>query len=138
MLALDHFREIVAVEEGQYENSYSCLTDAGTFSPLAAEIIGYGECYAEVSPSGAGIRIFARGKIDKAVKDDKLGVEVYATGRYLTITGNQVDGMPAEIRPAPQTLDMLRAVVQKARKVERQRLGQMVKRAPPARNFSTM
>ena len=96
-----------------------CITDAGTFSPLAAEIIGYGESYAEVSPSGEGIRIFIRGKIESALKDDATGVEVYSTGRYLTVTGNQVDGTPSEIRLAPRTLDKLTAIVGGAREAKR-------------------
>ena len=96
-----------------------CITDAGTFSPLAAEIIGYGESYAEVSPSGEGIRIFIRGKIERALKDDATGVEVYSTGRYLTVTGNQVDGTPSEIRLAPRTLDKLTAIVGGAREAKR-------------------
>jgi primase-polymerase (primpol)-like protein len=62
-----------------------CVTDSGSLSDVAAEIIGYDETYAETSPSGNGIRLLARGKIDKALKDDKEGVEVYGTGRYLTI-----------------------------------------------------
>jgi primase-polymerase (primpol)-like protein len=53
-----------------------CISDSGSFSNLAAEIINYNETYAEISPSGEGIRILARGKIDKALKNDALGVEV--------------------------------------------------------------
>jgi hypothetical protein len=96
-----------------------CITDPGSRTPLAAEIIGYGESYAEVSPSGEGIRIFIRGKIERAIKDGATGVEVYSTGRYLTVTGNQVDGTPSEIRPAPRTLGKLTAIVGRAREAKR-------------------
>ena len=95
-----------------------CITDAGFYSPLAAEVIEYGETYAEISPSGEGIRIFARGKIDAALKDDKVGIEVYGTGRYLTVTGQQIEGTPSEIREAPRTLARLKAVVEAARGVK--------------------
>jgi hypothetical protein len=98
-----------------------CVTDSGCFSPLAAEIIGYGESYAEVSPSGEGIRLFTRGKIDKALKDDALGIEVYSTGRYLTVTGNKVEEVPDEIREAPRTLARLTAVVEAAREAKKQK-----------------
>ena len=47
-----------------------CVTDAGTFSEMVAEVIGFAETYAEFSPSGKGIRGFALGKVDKALKDD--------------------------------------------------------------------
>ena len=81
-----------------------CINDAGLLSPLAAEIISYGETYAEVSPSGNGIRLFVLGKIDRPLKDDKAGVEVYAKDRYLTITGNHIDGTPREVREDPAHL----------------------------------
>ena len=84
-----------------------CINDAGLLSPLAAEIISYGETYAEVSPSGNGIQLFVLGKIDRPLKDDKAGVEVYAKDRYLTITGNHIDGTPREVREAPRTLAKL-------------------------------
>jgi hypothetical protein len=89
-----------------------CISDSGSFSDLAAEIISYNETYAEISPSGEGIRILARGKIDKALKSDALGVELYGTGRYLTVTGRQIDGTPSEIMPAPRTISRLIAVAE--------------------------
>lgn len=88
-----------------------CVTDSGSLSPLAAEVIERGETYAEYSPSAEGIRFLASGKVPYAMKDDKLGVEMYGTGRYLTITGNQVEGTPDEIRPAPNTIARLQEVV---------------------------
>ncbi len=84
-----------------------CVTDSGSLSPLAAEVIGYGETYAEYSPSGEGIRILALGKVESTTKHDAAGVEVYGTGRYLTVTGNQVEGTPDEIREAPRTIARL-------------------------------
>ena len=88
-----------------------CITDAGSYSPLAAEVLEFGETYAEVSPSGEGIRILARGELDSALKDDAGGIEVYSSGRYLTITGQHIGGTPQEIREAPRTIARLREVV---------------------------
>lgn len=46
--------------------------------------------YTEVSPSGTGIRIFARGKLPP--KGRKKGrVEMYDSGRFLTVTGAHVE-----------------------------------------------
>jgi hypothetical protein len=92
-----------------------CITDAGSFSEVAAEIISYGETYAEISPSGEGIRVFARGKLGAPIKNDSIGIEVYCAGRYLTITGRQIEGTPCEIREAPRTLARLSAIVDAAR-----------------------
>jgi hypothetical protein len=87
------------------------ITDSGSYSysELAAKIIDYGETYAEYSPSGEGIRVLALDKIEAAIKNDEAGVEVYSTGRYLTITGRQIEGTPSEIRYAPRTLATLAA-----------------------------
>jgi hypothetical protein len=84
-----------------------CISDSDSLWDMAAEVIGYSETYAEISPSGDGIHLLALGKIGAAIKNDKAGVEVYGTGRYLTITGNQVEGTPSEIRAAPRTLEKL-------------------------------
>jgi primase-polymerase (primpol)-like protein len=85
--------------------------DTGALEPWAAQIVGLGETYVEVSPSGTGLRLIARGKIERTVKCDPAHVEVYRDKRYLTITGHHVDGSPDEIREAPQTLDLLLARV---------------------------
>jgi hypothetical protein len=79
----------------------------GEIEPWAQAIIDMAETYAEVSPSGTGIRMIARGKIDKAVKSDVAHVEIYVSQRYLTITEQHIEGTPNEIREAPKTLAAL-------------------------------
>jgi hypothetical protein len=79
----------------------------GKLEKWAQEIISLGETYAEISPSGTGIRLFALGKIDRVVKNDKASVEIYVKGRYLTITENHLAGTPEEICPAPKTIAAL-------------------------------
>jgi putative DNA primase/helicase len=81
-----------------------CITDSGSLSELAAEIVGYGETYVEASPSGAGLRLFARGKIERVVKNDAAGVEAYGRGRYLTVTGHKWKNAPDAINEALRTL----------------------------------
>lgn len=76
-------------------------------APWAEAVIALAETYAEVSPSGKGIRLFARGKVEGATKCDAAGIEIYGALRYLTVTENHVEGTPLDIRPAPQTLEML-------------------------------
>lgn len=80
------------------------------------ELIERPETYCEVSPSGEGIRMIARGKIDKAYKDDKAQVEIYADARYVTITGDFLQQSPAYINPAQKTLDSLIARVEDFRR----------------------
>ena len=92
-----------------------CISEEGALSPLAAEVVGYAETYVEVSPSGQGIRLFTRGKLEKAVKDAANGIEIYSTGRYLTVTGQQFPGTPDRIATASRTLNRLTAVTEAAR-----------------------
>lgn len=51
--------------------------------------------YTEVSPSGHGLRVFVRGKLppgrrQKDFEGDHVGIGLYETGRFLTVTGNNV------------------------------------------------
>ena len=86
--------------------------ETGTLAPWAADVLALDETYAEVSPSGCGIRIFALGKPEKAAKCDPAGVEVYAKERFLTVTGRHLPDTPNEIRPAPKTLAALLARIE--------------------------
>lgn len=85
--------------------------ETGELEPWAAEIVELAETYAEVSPSGTGVRLLARGKVASATKCDPAHVEIYGSLRYLTITGNHIDETPEDIRPAPQTIERLLARV---------------------------
>src|SRR5262249_60933600 len=75
---------------------------SGTLKPWVQEILSHGETYAEISPSGTGIRLIARGKIAAVIKYDPAKVEVYSHGRYLTITGQRLDLAPETIGLAPK------------------------------------
>jgi hypothetical protein len=86
--------------------------DFGHIEPWAQEIIDLAETYAEVSPSGTGLRLIWRGKVEQTFKCDPKNVEVYKSLRYLTITGEHVAGTPTEIRPAPRTESFLRERVE--------------------------
>jgi Protein of unknown function (DUF3987) len=59
-----------------------CITDSGSFAEHAAKVIEFNESYMEVSPSGEGIRMFALGNVEQALKDERTGIEVYGSGRY--------------------------------------------------------
>lgn len=89
-----------------------CISASGKLKPWAREILDCGETYAEISPSKRGIRLLARGKIPTAIKFDPAKVELYGGGRYLTITGNQLEGAPDTINEAPRTLAALRERVE--------------------------
>jgi hypothetical protein len=84
-----------------------CDLETGEIEPWALAVLAHAETYAEFSPSGRGIRMFARGRIEKAVKNGAAGIELYQAGRYLTVTGWQIAGSPGVIGPAPHALSDL-------------------------------
>lgn len=64
--------------------------ETGALDDEALAIVREIDSYAELSPSGTGIRIFARGKLPKGWR--KRGrVEMYDSGRFLTVTGAHLE-----------------------------------------------
>jgi putative DNA primase/helicase len=61
--------------------------ETGELTPEARDILdGFEGAYTEVSPSGTGVHIIARGKLP--VKGKRRGwIEAYSQDRYFTITG---------------------------------------------------
>ena len=82
--------------------------ETGKLKSWVADIVALGETYSEFSPSGTGVRLFWKGKVG-AIVNSLAKVEVYGTGRYLTITGKQIEGCPDLIAEAPLTEAALRA-----------------------------
>lgn len=72
--------------------------------PEIADHIRSLNSYTEVSPSGKGIRIFAKGKVPGDRKR-KGPVEIYQDGRYMTVTGHHIDGFPRTIEPRQMEID---------------------------------
>lgn len=76
-----------------------CLDpDDGRIIEWAGEVLGRVPGYAEVSPSGKGVKIFCRGAFpaDRGRKvrfSNTTGIEMYGRGRYFTVTGRVV-GVP--------------------------------------------
>ncbi|MDI3308525.1 MAG: hypothetical protein QJR07_15645 [Acetobacteraceae bacterium] len=89
----------------------------GTLEPWAAEVVERFGSYAEVSPSGTGVKVFfsfdgaelpalrqamrsehGRQFKRKADSDHPPAIEFYLGNRYFAVTGQQLDGSPAELR----------------------------------------
>jgi Protein of unknown function (DUF3987) len=96
-----------------------CITDSGSFTEHAAKVVELSESYMEVSPSGAGIRLFDVGKVEHPLKDQGTGIEVYGAGRYLTVTGNHIAGTPEVLSKALRTHEYLANVVAVAREAKK-------------------
>lgn len=87
------------------------VIEGGKLVEWAQEIVDQAETYTEISPSGEGLRIIWRGKIETSVAAKTVGVEMYRAGRFLTLTGNHWPGTPTSIREAPRTKALLDARV---------------------------
>ena len=68
--------------------------EKGRIEPWAQEIIDMIGSYTEISPSGTGIRIFAKGHLPPG-RNRNGKIEVYQQGRFLTVTGRVLPGMEA-------------------------------------------
>lgn len=73
--------------DGVHEELESCL--AGNENNIISEFITTLESYAEISQSGNGIHIICKGHLPKRGRR-KGNVEMYETGRFFVMTGNQI------------------------------------------------
>jgi putative DNA primase/helicase len=70
--------------------------DTGAIEPWAQHVVETVNSYTEVTPSNAGLRIFARGTLPPSGR--KRGdFEIYENGRYLTVTGQHLEGTPLTV-----------------------------------------
>jgi putative DNA primase/helicase len=66
------------------------------WTPEAMEMVGALNSYTEVSPSGQGLHIWCYGHLP-AGRRRKNGVEMYDSGRFITVTGNHLAGTPDDL-----------------------------------------
>lgn len=70
--------------------------ETGEVSPRAQRIIEACASYAEWSPSGTGFHIYVFGETTNA-KDNGVGIEVFCTSQFFTVTGRHLAGTPPEV-----------------------------------------
>ena len=88
----------------------------GVIEPWAAEVIAQLDTYAEVSPSGTGLRAVAEYSLARDCINIDEGVEIYGgvKARFVTITGQYIDGAPKDVRaPRAGSVDVLVAKYRK-------------------------
>ena len=89
------------------------VDDAGSIGGPAAAVVRTLSSYTEVSPSGAGLRVFCRGQLPPGGRK-KGQFEFYETRRYLTVTGRTF-GDPVPIAERTAELAQVHAEIFKAR-----------------------
>lgn len=70
--------------------------ETGIIEPWAKRIVNKLNSYTEITPSNEGLRIFIMGRLPDAGRK-KGNFECYDSGRFLTITGDHLEGTPLTI-----------------------------------------
>lgn len=90
-----------------------CVTDGKPDPAALALLDSLGAAYVEVSPSGTGLRAFGYAeRLERGAKGkaNGLDVELYSTGRYLTMTGQTIKAGPiAPLRGFGELAERIRA-----------------------------
>ena len=104
--------------------------ETGELTLWAQKIVKDFNSYTEISPSGTGVKIFAKGapaKISPNVcamdgeflKGKSPQIEAYTKGRYFAVTGNPSPGSPSEIRSTPEAWGNLAKLLKQNRPKEK-------------------
>lgn len=84
------------------------LTEEMTLSPMAEDLLASVPGYAEVSPSGRGLKLWVRvAEKPRAFAEKALGLELYPAGRYFTVTGDARWADHADLPPGDARLAVL-------------------------------
>jgi len=78
----------------------------GELSPLAHDITTTLDSYTEVSPSGLGVHVLARGDLPRT-RRRRGSLEVYDDGRFFTITGRHLDHTPQTLCDRSDELEQI-------------------------------
>jgi putative DNA primase/helicase len=70
--------------------------ETGLIESWAQEIISELKSYTEVTPSGAGVRVWVKGSLPEYGRK-KGNIEMYAEGRFFTVTGQHLKRTPLDI-----------------------------------------
>jgi len=81
--------------------------ETGALNDLAIEVLNRIEGYAEVSPSGTGIKLFSTTNLDGSRTKKEVGVELYREGRYFTVTGQVMGDSHRDLPESIQDLAWL-------------------------------
>jgi len=89
-----------------------CLDANQAVTGIANKGLQLLDSYSEMSPSGKGVKLICKGQLPPGKKaDHELGVEMYATGRYFTITGHQWAEAPSEVMERARMVRVFHSMV---------------------------
>ncbi len=82
----------------------------GELNDKAKAILARFPSYAEISPSGTGVKIFAKGVVPEGRKRTQ-NIEMYDRGRFFTMTGNVVNDQPIDVTECQDELTAFHAEI---------------------------
>ena len=93
----------------------NAINEAGRIKPWGKKILSLvPDTYVEVSPSGRGLHIWGFGSVTLGRRWEYAdgGVEIYGTGRYMTVTGRRVRGYSTMLTNLPHVAESLESLCQ--------------------------
>ena len=117
----DHDGFGIVLPDGIVGADFDDCLDEGTFDEQSTMFLAMMPTYAEVSPSGTGVKLLAAGHLDDEMRkiSHGKGVELYdgsKTNRFFTLTGNVVDIDHMEITSQRNSLHAIQAMISEPKK----------------------
>lgn len=84
------------------------IPETETVLNWAEEVVNTLDSYTEISPSGTGFHVIVNGELP-GDRNRKGSVELYETARFFTVTGDHVEGTPAEVCERQDSLEVVHA-----------------------------
>jgi primase-polymerase (primpol)-like protein len=85
-----------------------CCSETGELNAAATAIVEDLDSYTELPPSRTGVHVIVRARLE-GERCRRGPVEIYDSGRYFTITGARLPGVPYTPMPSQRELDELLA-----------------------------
>ena len=79
----------------------------GAWNPEHLAIMQQTATWGELSMSGKGTHLICQGTLDRTRTHNPAGLELYASGRFVAMTGWSLDGWPTDITPQQPAIDAL-------------------------------
>lgn len=85
------------------------ITPEGQWNPLHLQIMQQTATWGELSMSGKGTHLICQGSLDRTRVHNPSGLELYASGRFVAMTGWQLEGWPTEVTSQQPAIDWMAA-----------------------------
>ena len=83
------------------------ITPEGQWNPLHLQLMQQAATWGELSMSGKGTHLICQGTLDRTRVHNPSGLELYASGRFVAMTGWQLEGWPADVTPQQPAIDWM-------------------------------